>query len=228
MLGGDDHRVHPQGAAVLVILHRDLALAVGPQIGHHAGFPHHGELFAQLLRQRQGQGHFLRRLVAGVAEHHALVPGPLAQVLAAVPALQGAVHPPGDVRGLLVNGGDDGAGVAVEAVFPPVVADVPHHFPGDARDVHVTARADFPHDVNHAGAGGCFAGHPPVGVLFQNRVQHRVGNLVAHFVGMALRDGLRRKEVVSCHGILSFPPSRPDAPVSAKNKRVSDETRKRA
>ena len=58
-----------------------------------------------------GRGHQLGVLVAGVAEHHALVAG------------AAGVHAHGDVAGLLVDAGDHGAGVGVEAVERVVVAD---------------------------------------------------------------------------------------------------------
>ena len=131
VLGGDDHRVHPDGAVVLVVLHRHLALAVGPHIGELSALADLRHPAAELVGQGDGQGHQLRRLVAGVAEHHALVAGAVAQLaVGALLVLQGLVHPQGDVGGLLVDVGDDAAGVAVKAVLGPVVADVPGSPPG--------------------------------------------------------------------------------------------------
>ena len=110
-------------------------------------------------------------------------------ILAAL-ALQGFVHAHGDVRGLLVHGGDDGAGVAVKAVLSPVIADVPDHLPGDLVDVHIALGGDLAHDMDETGAGRGLAGHAALGVLGQDGVQHGVGDLVADLVGMSLGHGL--------------------------------------
>ena len=136
------------------------------------------------MAERNGHGHFLRGLVAGVAEHHALVPGAAHLVVGAQ----------GDVGGLLVDAGDDAAGVAVEAVLGPVIADVPHHIPDDLGDVHIALGTDLAHHVDKTGGHGGLAGHTAVGVVFQDGVQHRVGDLVADLIGMPLGDGLGSKE----------------------------------
>ena len=205
VLGGDDHCIHPDRAVVLVILHGDLTLAVGPHIGHLAALADLRHALAQLLCQGQGQGHQFRRLVAGVAEHHALVTGAVAQLaVGALLVLQGFVHAHGDVGGLLVDGGNHGTGVAVKAVLAPVIANVPDHLPGDVGDVHIAAGGDLAHHVDQSGAGRGLAGHAAVGVLLQNGVQDGVGDLVADLVGVALRDGFGGEEIVSCHSTGSF------------------------
>ena len=207
MLGGDDHGIHPDGTVFLVILHGDLALAIGPHIGQQAGLADNGHLSAQLLGQGQGQGHQLRRFVAGVAEHHALVAGTLAQLgLRAGLVFQGLVHAHGDIRGLLVDRGNDGAGVAVKAVLAAVVANIPDHSPGNMGNIHIAVGGDLTHDMDEAGAGRGLAGHAAHGVLFQDGVQHGVGDLVADLVGMAFGHGFRSKQIVSCHNAFSLSP----------------------
>ena len=208
MLGGDHHGVHPDRAVILVVLHGDLALAVRPQVGQLAALADSSEPAGQLLCHGQGQGHQLGGLVAGVAKHHALVAGAVVQLsFLAGAVLQRLVDAHGDVGGLLVDGGDNGAGVAVEAVLAPVIADVPDHFPGDLGNVHVAGGGDLAHHVDHAGAGGGFAGHAAHGVLLQDGVQDGVGDLVADLVGVALRHGLRGEQIMSCHSflLLCFP-----------------------
>ena len=196
MLGGNHHGVHTQGTVLLVILHGDLGLSVGTQIVGQTLLAHLSQAHGQLLGQGDGQGHELLGLVAGVAEHHALVAGAVVQavVLSALLGLQALVHAHGDVGGLLVDGGDDSAGVAVKAELGAVVADIPHHVPGDLGDVHVAAGGDLTHDVDQTGGHSGLAGHTGGGVLRQNGVQHRVGDLVADLVGMSFGHGFRSKE----------------------------------
>ena len=154
------------------------------------------------MRQGDGQRHELGRLVAGVAEHHALVAGAVGEVVAAAALLEleALVYAHGDVAALLVDGGEHGAGVAVKAVGGVVVADVLEYAAGDPGDVHVAAGGDLAHDEDHAGGRGALAGDVAVGVLLKDGVEHGVGNLVADFVGMSLGYGLGSEEVV-CHFI---------------------------
>ena len=133
----------------------------------------------------------IRRFVAGVAEHHALVTRAVVEVArAAFLVLIGVIDAHGDVAALLVDVGDDAAGVAVEAVFRAVVADRADDLTCDLGDIDVAARRDLAHDVDKAGGDGRLAGDAAVGVLFQNGVEHRVGDLVADLVGMPFGDGL--------------------------------------
>ena len=156
-----------------------------------------GQTAAELVGQGDGGGHQLRGLVAGVAEHHALVAG--ADGLVAV-----AVHAHGDVAALLVDGGEHRAGPGVKAVGGIVVADLVHGAADDVGDVHVAFGGNFAHYRHHAGGGDGLAGYPPVGVLGQDGVQDGVGDLVADLVGMSLGDGLGSENTV-CHSVfLSF------------------------
>jgi len=199
MLGGDHHGVHPNGSAVFVILHGDLGFAVGAQIVHQALLADLGQAHGHLLGQGNGQGHQLRGLVAGIAEHHALVAGTVVQLLVGgLLGLQALVHAHGDVAGLLVDVGDHGAGVAVEAVLGPVIADVQHHLAGELGDIHIAVGGDLAHDVDQTRGGAGLAGHAAIGVLLQDGVQNGVADLVADLVGMPLGDGFGGKQS-SCH-----------------------------
>src|SRR5699024_4699646 len=100
VLAGDDDGVDAHRLAVL-ILHRDLALTVRAQVGQQAAFAHLGQAFGQFVGQADGQRHQFGGLVAGVAEHHALVAG-------AGDFVVGAQR---DVGALAVDVGGDAAGV---------------------------------------------------------------------------------------------------------------------
>ena len=152
---------------------------------------HVGQALGHFLGDGDGQRHQLRGLVAGVAEHHALVAGTVIQLgIAGVLGLQALVHAQGDVAALLVDIGDDSAGVAIKAVLGPVVADVQHYLAGDLGDVHIAVGGDLAHNVDQARGGTGFAGHAAIGVLLQDRVQDGIGDLVADLIGMPLGDGL--------------------------------------
>ena len=216
VLRGHDHLLHARRAAVHVA-HGNLRLAVGAQIRHGAVLAYRGQSLGQAVRQVDGQGQERLRLVAGVAEHHALVArahGVVRVVAgASVLGLPRRVDAERDVRALLVDGVDDAAGLAVEAVLRAVVADVAQHLAHDAGHVHVRLRADLAGHEHHARGGQRLAraahlrrvgrlavrrdvaGGSQLGLLRQDGVEHRIGYLVAHLVRMAFRHGFGREDV---------------------------------
>lgn len=107
--GRNDDGIDAHRAVVLVVFDSHLALGIGAEISHvytlaaDFGKGHH-----QRVAQRERQGYIERRLVGGVAEHHALVSGALLEGLVALNATV-------DVGTLLVHGKQHAARVAVEA-----------------------------------------------------------------------------------------------------------------
>ena len=216
VLRGHDHLLHARRAAVHVA-HGHLSLAVGAQVRQRGVLAHGRQALGQAVRQVDGHRHERGRLVAGVAEHHALVAradalvGVVAgQAVLGLPALVDALR---DVRALLVNGVEHAARVAVEAELGAVVADVGEHLAHDAGHVHVGLRADLARDHDHARGGHGLAGAShlrrvgraavgrhvalgrKLGFLGQDGVQDGVRYLVAHLVGMPLGDGLGREQI---------------------------------
>ena len=137
---------------------------------------------SQLVRQRDRRRHQLRRLVGGVAEHHALVAG------------AAGVHALRDVRRLAVDRRDHRAGVRVEALERVVVADLLDRLAHQRLEVDVGLGRDLAGNDHQAGAGQRLAGHAAVGVLRQAGIENRVGDLVGDLVGMTLGHGLTGKQ----------------------------------
>ena len=79
VLGGEDNRVQPQGASILVVLHGDLGFSIRAQAPHHAGFPGGGEAAGQPVGQYNGKRHHLRGFRTGVSNHDPLVTGAQAE-----------------------------------------------------------------------------------------------------------------------------------------------------
>ena len=147
VLGGDDHRVDADRLAVaystvtwLLPSGRRKSSAALADLGE---LPGHG--VGVLDRHR----HQLGRLVAGVAEHHALVAG----ALPGVDAL-------GDVGRLLVDRHQHRAGVGVEAHGAVGVADLADGLADQARVVEPGAGGDLAGQHHEAGLDQRLAGHP--------------------------------------------------------------------
>ena len=206
VLRGDEHRLEPDRAAVLVV-EGDLRLAVGPQVGHRAVLAHSRQALGETVREPDGQWHEVGRLVVRVAEHHPLIAGTLAVEVGVDVVLgadfEGLVDTHGDVGRLLVDRRDHAAGVAVEALVRMVVADGVHGLADQLRDVDIGRGGDLTgHDDEPGGEEG-LAGHSGHRVRGEDRVQHRVGHLVRHLVRMAFRDGFRCEGPIG-HGANPF------------------------
>ena len=195
MLSGDNHGVHAFWGVVLVVLDGHLSLAVGTQIGQSAVLAHLGQLDGQLLSHRDGQGHQLRGLGTGIAEHHALIAGTVVQtvVLLTNAGFQALIHTLSDVGGLLINGGDDSAGVAVKAELGTVIADLANYLTGYLGDVHIAGGADLAHNVDKTGGDSGLTGYAGHLVFSEDSIQNSVRDLVTDFVGMSLSYGFRGK-----------------------------------
>ena len=93
----------------------------------------------------------------------------------------------GDVGALLVHGGDDGAGVCVEMVLALGVADAADGAPHHALDINIRiAGSNLTANDGKSGAYEGFTCDMGRRVLSEKIIEDGVGNLVGHFVGVAL------------------------------------------
>ena len=199
VLGGNHHCIHRHRLAIL-IRHGHLRLAVRPHPGVGAVLAHLGHPPGQPMSQGNGHGHHFRGFIAGKAKHHALI-SRAGFMLIRSPGFQGRVHPLGNVRGLIMQRGQHCAGSAVKALLGPVVADFVNHLAHDVRHRRIALGGHFAHHHHQPRGGAGFAGNAGIRILFQQRVQNGVGNLVAHFVGMAFGHGFGGKQ---CTHFCSF------------------------
>ena len=197
VLCGKHHCIQTAGLSVLVVLYRHLRFSIGTQVGQRAVLADLRELAHQLMCQRNGIGHILRRLIRSITEHHTLVPGSdrLDLVLRhqMLLGLQRFVYAHGNIRRLLVNGRDNRAVICVKAIFPAVISDFSDRITDNLLNVHIALRRNLAHYQHHAGGRGSLTGYAAHGVLLQQSVQNRVGNLVADFVRMAFGNRFRCK-----------------------------------
>ena len=185
VLGGDDDGVDTLGLTIPLIFHRYLRFAIRQDKGDGSILAGLGELVGHLVRKHDGQGHQLRGFVAGIAEHHALI-------------ARATDHVAGshcNIRGLLVDGHHDLAGVGIKARCPAGVADVTQDPPGNALNIHIDLARDLACDEHRVGGAAGLTGHPAVRVNSQHCIQHRIRDTVAHLVGMTLGHRLRRKQL---------------------------------
>src|SRR5450755_747610 len=183
MLRRDDNRIHANRLVVGIVFNRDLRLAVGAEVRQHPMLAQFGEPHRQLVRQRYRSRHQLRRLSTSIPNHHSLVAG------------AAGVYAHGDIAGLLVDAGDHGAGVRVEAVECVVVADGLDGAADYLLEIDVGFGGDFAGDYDQAGGGQGFAGNATEGVVGQAGVEDGVRNLVGDLIGMAFGHGFRSKQI---------------------------------
>ena len=88
--------------------------------------------------------------------------------------------------------------ISVKAVLCTGVADIRDDLADDLLEIDIAAGGDLAHNVDQTGGSAGLAGHAGIGIVGQDLVQDRIGDLVADLVRMSLGDGLRSKQV-SCH-----------------------------
>ena len=77
------------------------------------------------------------------------------------------------------------------------VADVVDDLARELRNVDVGGGGDLARHDADPGGDQHFAGYAAGGVLRQDRVENRIGDLVRHLVGMTLGDGFGRENVAN-------------------------------
>ena len=147
VLGGDDDGVDALRLAVH-IFHADLALPVRTKIAKLAEAPDLAQLPHQLVRQHDRQRHQLFTLVAGVAEHQALVSG------------AAGIDPHGDIRRLGLHHIEHAASLCVEAHTGVGKANIGDYLTGNLRNVKDGGSGDLSRHDADAGGHQRFAGHP--------------------------------------------------------------------
>ena len=181
MLRRDDNSVHAKNFALRIIFNCDLRFSIRTKEGKSSILANLREPHGQLVRERDGSRHQLLILIDSIPKHHSLVAG------------AAGVYAHGDVAGLLVDAGDHGAGVGVEAVEGVVVSDGGDGAADDGLEIDVGLGGDFSGDDDEAGGGEGLAGDAAGGVFGEAGVEDSVGNLVGDLIGMAFGHGFRGK-----------------------------------
>ena len=200
MLRGKHYRFQADRLLIFVIFHGDLALSVRSQIRKGAVLTYLGKLSHQLMGKADGIRHILFCFVGGKTEHHSLIACAdgvklglshfmLCRYLFFLFCLQSLIHAHGNVCGLFVQRHHNAAGIGVKSVFGLGITDFPYGIAYDFLDVHIGVCGDFAHHQNKARGGTGFTGHTAHGILLHQCVKHRIGNRIAHFIGMPFRYG---------------------------------------
>lgn len=194
VLGRDDDGVDAErhhSTIVVLVLHRDLSLGVGPEPGQGAvaaGGRHGG---VEPVGQEQGHGEELGRLVGGISEHDTLVTG--TEVLQAVVEVQ-ALR---DIGRLLLDGDQEVERLVVEALGRVIVANLLDGVAHNLLVVDLGLGGDLAKDHDHARLGGRLASDLGERVLSQAGIEDGIRDLISDLVGVALANRLGLPEAVS-------------------------------
>ena len=185
MLGGNDNGINTYGPSVF-IAHGHLCFSVRTQKAERPFPARGGQPFRQFVRIGNWHRHTLRRLVAGVTEHHALVARANIKRIGLL-RLPRTVDAERNIRRLLVNRGDNPAGFRVKSQFTAVVSDICDDAARNPGNIHIPFCRNFAHHQHQTGRHRRLAGDTRVRILPQHVVKHCVRNLVAYFIRMPLR-----------------------------------------
>jgi len=126
-----DDGVYAQRLVVVAVFDGDLTLGVGSEIGHLPTFlAYFREGEHDEVCQIECCRHVVVGFVGGIAKHHALISGALLLLFL-------ARHTPIDIFALLVDGGEDAAGVVVELILGLGIADLLDGAPRHSLQIHI-------------------------------------------------------------------------------------------
>ena len=177
MLGRQNHRVNTDNFTV-VVLEGDLALRIRAQPRQGAVFTHFSLTLHQTVCVGDWRWHQHVGFVGCIAEHQALVARALFQRIGTVNALV-------DVWRLFANRAQYRAGVGIKAHIRMHITDLTHRVTGDLFDINPCAGGDLTANQNHASFDIGFARDARFRILRQDRIQHRIGDLVSNFIRMS-------------------------------------------
>src|SRR5215213_6672533 len=135
--------------------------------------------------QLNREWHQFRGLVTREPEHKPLV------------ACAARVNAHGNIRGLFIDRGQDGAGVTIEAVFGPRITYFSNGFTCHLREVDLRVGCDLAGDHDQTRRNERLAGDASGAILRKDRVEDGVRNLVGYFIWMAFGYGFRSEEITA-------------------------------
>ncbi len=125
---------------IVVIFNGNLSFTVGSEICEIAVLPLLCQLESKFVSKRNRHRHKLGSFVTRITEHHSLIACAVEVIFILFAALEliRSVNAHCNVGRLLVQRGDNCAGVAVKALVCAVVSDIADRFSCDRRDINVS------------------------------------------------------------------------------------------
>ncbi len=179
VLRRDDHGVDSHRREALV-LDRHLALRIRPKPLDGTVFPQVRDPINDPVRKRNRQRHQFRSVIACEAEHHPLVAG--SDVLPSCTVFIDALS---DVGRLLAQCNHHRARRRIKPHVTGCVTDLAHDLAHDRGVVDLRFGRDLAREADQPGCQQRLTGHTRVRILRQYGIEHAIGNLVRHLVGMA-------------------------------------------
>ena len=166
VLCGHDHCLNAGSLTVLVIFHRHLSLAVGPQIGKSSVLADHSQSACEGMRDGNRHRHIFFRLIRGKAEHHSLVTGTCLQIgIFVVTSFKCSVHAHRNIRRLSVKCDHDSTGICIKADIRTGVTDLTDRIADDFLIIDGCISSDLAADHHKPGGGHCLTGYTAHGIL---------------------------------------------------------------
>mmetsp|Transcript_2115 Transcript_2115/g.3182 ORF Transcript_2115/g.3182 Transcript_2115/m.3182 type:complete len:258 (-) Transcript_2115:342-1115(-) len=189
MLGRDEDGMNADGdhsTTLTLVLDGDLGLAVGTEPGASSVLADLGKLVAKLGGENVGEGHELRGLISGIAEHVALVAS--TDLLKRLGAH--TMNTLANIRGLLLDEDKDLALVTIETNILRGEADLLASLADNGLVINLGGSGNLTENHHHVGLGAGLASNLGIRILGKDGIKNSVGHLVTKLIRMALVDRL--------------------------------------
>ncbi len=179
---------------IVLVTKRDLTFRIGPEPCQLARLSYLGLALHEPVRIDDRRRHELLGLVARIAEHQALVAGALLFVRRTIDALS-------DIGGLLGQMIDDLAVMAIETEIIAPISNFADGISDERFDLELRLARDLTGNDDQVVLDECLAGDARSRVLCNQRIEHRIGDLITDLIRMTFRNRFRREYVAACHGL---------------------------
>ena len=154
----------------LIVLNSNLGLSVRSQVRKSSVLSDLGETSCKLMRKSDRIRHVLRGLVCSETEHHTLITSTdCIQLIVCHVVLfrfKRLVNTHSNIAGLLVDRGENTAGITVETIFCTVIADLTDGLADDLLDIHICLCCDLAHYHNKTCCCACLTCNTAHRILF--------------------------------------------------------------
>ena len=178
VLRGQDNRIQAERFTGLVILNRNLSLAIRSEIGQRAVFADLCQLQGQLVGQRNRIRHIFLCLIIRITEHHALVSGSDCINIRVRHGIffrfQRLINAQRDICRLFIQRCYHRAGFRVKSIFTACISDLRNRVAHDLLNIHIRLGGNFAHNHDHTCCRTGLTSHAAHWVLCNEGVQDRV------------------------------------------------------
>ena len=153
------------------------------------------------MTERNRKRHKFRRFINGIAKHQALISGTnlIQRIDLAVFGFKWSINAHCNIGRLFVNCSQNGTIIAIETKFSANVADTLDRVTNYFLNINVGTCWNFSNNNYQSGCYSCFSCDPGIRILFKQRIQNCITDLIGNFIRVSFWNWFWRKQMSFWH-----------------------------